>query len=107
MGIDGPGCWWDDLRMRFNLITQPSAVTAANLRAIPLSLTLRPSCGVPGEYTFPTDSNALLRLLESETDLPTAVLRRFMGDVIASAKARLLGVELSDDVLKVIGYFID
>ena len=93
--------------MRFNLITQSAGTTSGNSRAIPLSLTLRPSCGVPGEYVYPTDSNTLLRLLEMGTDLPSAVLRRFMGDIFASAKARLLGVELNDEVLKVIGYFVD
>ena len=93
--------------MRFNLVTQPAAVNAINARAIPLSLTLRPSCGLPGEYTYPTDSATLLRLLENGTDLPAAVLRRFMLEVFSSAKARLLGVNLSDEVLERIGYFVD
>ncbi len=93
--------------MRFNLITQSAGTSSGNARAIPLSLTLRPSCGVPGEYSYPTDSSTLIRMLERGTDLPSAVLQRFRGDIFGSAKARLLGVELSDDVLKVIGYFVD
>ena len=93
--------------MRMNLFSHTDATISKNARAIPLSLTLRPSCGTPGEYTYPTDSTTLLRLLETGTDLPSAVLRRFMTDVFASPKASLLGVNLSDDTLQRIGYFVD
>jgi hypothetical protein len=74
---------------------------------MPLSLTLRPSCGAQGEYTYPTDTNALLHLLEQQTDLPTPVVRRFMGDVFARAKAILRGVELNDEALLAIGFFVE
>jgi hypothetical protein len=93
--------------MRFNLITQSFASTSSNPAIVPLSLTLRPSRGALGEYTYSTDSFTLLRLLEAGTDLSSEVLRHFMRDIFASAKARLLGVELSDDVLRVIGFFVD
>lgn len=93
--------------MRFNLITQTSAAASRNAGAIPLSLTLRPSCGITGEYTFATDSSTLLNLLKLETDLPSTVLTRFMRDLAACAKARLFGVELNDRVLRGIGFFVD
>lgn len=93
--------------MRFNLATQSSVVDFRNAGAIPLFLTLRPACGAQGEYTYPTDSNSLRRLLERETDLPPAVVRRFMGDVFARAKAILRGVELNDEVLQAIGFFVE
>lgn len=93
--------------MRFNLVTHPSIQTPANAGAFPLSLTLRPSCGIPGEYTFPTDSNSLLRLLRTATDLPDAVVWRFLGDACAKAKALLPGVELNDETLQRIGFFVD
>jgi len=94
--------------MRFNLVTQSSMSTNDRGAAIiPLSLTLRPSRGAPGEYTYATDSFTLLRLLEAGTDLSSEILRRFMKDIFSSARARLLGVELNDDVLRVIGFFVD
>ena len=65
--------------MRFNLVTQASTSDIRNIAVIPLVLTLRPSCGAQGEYTYPTDSNALFRLLELQTDLSSPVVRRFMG----------------------------
>jgi hypothetical protein len=93
--------------MRVNLITQPSGRSESGGGAIPLSLTIRPSCGLPGDYRYPTDSAALLSLLRRETDLPAPVLQRFEGNLRASLCARLLGVELSEKVLTDIGYFID
>ncbi len=94
--------------MRVNLIThqrydrpEPRAGT------IPLSLTIRPACGLPGDYECTTDSAALLRLLRQKTDLPGTVLQRFERNLHAPMGARLLGVELSDRVLTDIGYFID
>ena len=74
---------------------------------IPLSLTIRPACGLPGDYEFTTDSAALLRLLRQQTELPNSVLERFEENMYSSPNARLLGVELSERVLTDIGYFVD
>jgi hypothetical protein len=93
--------------MRVNLITQASGRLDSDARTIPLSLTIRPACGLPGDYQYPTDSAALLSLLRQETDLPASVLQRFEGSLRDSPGARLLGVELNDRVLTDIGYFID
>jgi hypothetical protein len=93
--------------MRVNLITQPSDRSESGARTIPLSLTIRPACGLPGDYECPTDSAALLLLLRQKTDLPAYVLERFEKNLRAPLGARLLGVELSDSVLTNIGYFID
>ena len=88
-----------------NLITQPSGQPVSG--TIPLSLTLRPACGLPGDYEYPTDSASLIRLLRAQTDLPGTVLQRFEEDLRTVFGARLLGVELNDKVLTNIGYFID
>jgi len=93
--------------MRVNLITQPSDRWESRPGTIPLSLTIRPACGLPGDYECPTDSAELLRLLRQQTDLPSYVIERFEKNLSASVGARLLGVELSDSALTKIGYFID
>jgi len=93
--------------MRVNLITRPSDRSQSSTGTIPLSLTIRPACGLPGDYECPTDSAALLRLLRRQTDLPATVLQRFEKEMHAPLGARLLGVELNDTVLTNIGYFID
>jgi hypothetical protein len=93
--------------MRVNLITEPTNQFRPEQGTIPLSLTIRPACGLPGDYQYPTDSAALMRLLRQQTDLPGTVLQQFENNVRASMRARLMGVELSDSVLTRIGYFID
>lgn len=93
--------------MRVNLSTRPSDRSGSNIGTIPLSLTIRPACGIPGDYEWPTDSAALLRLLRRQTDLPDSVLQRFEASLRTPLGARLLGVELSESVLTDIGYFID
>jgi hypothetical protein len=93
--------------MRVNLITRCSGQRTQGVESFPLSLTIRPACGLPGDYVYPTDSASLLKMLDQRTDLPTTVLRRFHGDMYQPKGARLLGVELSEQVLTEIGYFID
>jgi hypothetical protein len=93
--------------MRVNLITQPSDRSAFAAGPIPLSLTIRPACGLPGDYEYVTNSSELLQLLRQQTDLPGDVLQRFEKNLRTSFGARLMGVELSDTVLTDIGYFID
>jgi hypothetical protein len=93
--------------MRVNLSTRPSLPSASGPGTIPLTLTIRPACGVPGDYECAMDSAALLRLLRRQTDLPGYVLDVFERELRIAMGARLLGVELSESVLTDIGYFID
>lgn len=92
--------------MRVNLITRASGSTASGTQPLPLYLTIKPACGLPGDYEYLTDSVALMRLLRKQTDLPAPVLQRFEGNMWDPHGARLLGVELSDRLLTDIGYFI-
>jgi hypothetical protein len=92
--------------MRVNLIAKScGAVPEAGLGR--LSLTIRPACGLPGDYEYPTNSREVLQLLYTHTDLPAAVIRRFECDMRGRSGGRLLGVELSERVLTDVGYFID
>jgi len=93
--------------MRVNLSTRPSHRSTAHTGTIPLDLTIRPACGIPGDYERPMDSGALLRLLRQQTDLPAYVIETFETKLRAPVGARLLAVELSEKVLTDIGYFID
>jgi len=93
--------------MRVDLITQPSASSTLGKGAIPLSLTIRPACRLPGDYQYLSDSAAILLMLRQHTDLPSIVLKRFENDMYDSGKAQLLGVELSERLLTDIGYFVD
>jgi hypothetical protein len=91
--------------MRVNLITQSSDSSRFG-GAIPLSLTICPACGLPGDYQYYTDSTELIEMLAKQTDLPSAVLDRFEKGFRAPTGAKLLGVELSERCLTDLGYFI-
>jgi hypothetical protein len=93
--------------MRVNLTTRRSDRCESTAGAIPISLTIRPACGLPGDYEFPTDSAALLRMLRRETDLSDYVLQSFEAGLRTPSGAQLLGVELNESILTEIGYFID
>ena len=93
--------------MRVNLIAQVSLPRNPGRSTFPLSVTIRPVCGLPGDFEYPTDSKSLLRMLHQKTELASSVLERFRGDLRLRSSARLLGVELSDRHLTEIGYFVD
>ena len=93
--------------MRINLITRPSDRSESSTGTIPLSLTIRPACGLPGDYDCESDSKALLRLLRLQTDLSALALERFEVSVHNRLVAKLIGVELNDNALTDLGYFID
>ena len=95
------------LFMRMNLISHSTNASTKWAGSLPVSLTLRPSRGVAGEYVYPTDSVSLMRMLRSATDLAMPILSRFEGDLWKAGEARLSGVELSEKVLEKIGYFVD
>jgi hypothetical protein len=87
-----------------------------NARAVPspgsgpvddrISLTIRPSYPVPGDYSFVTTSDSLRRFLR-RTDLPSTVLERFETRLYQPRGATLSAVELSENALTEIGYFVD
>ena len=91
--------------MRMNLIAQHSETSEES--ATTILLTIRPSCGIPGDYQFKTTSASLIRMLHKKTDLSFDALRRFESEVCSYPYARLTTVEISDETLTEIGYFID
>ncbi len=93
--------------MRFNLAA--SAYTGQNSRPldVPVTVLIRPSRGVPGNHTYVTDAYALLRMLKRTTELSSLVIDGFMKQLKSASAARLSAVELSDQTLREIGYFVD
>ena len=93
--------------MRVNLIAQDVARWSPNRTAVPLTLTIRPACGLPGDYRYRTESVTLLTMLRRKTDLPETVITQFAAKLYDAIDSRLLSVELSERTLTDIGYFID
>jgi hypothetical protein len=93
--------------MRMNLIARHSGNFEEGAAIVALALTLRPACGLPGDYQFKTTSASLMKILRKGTELSLDTLAGFEGQILSCPYARLLGVEMSEAVLAEIGYFID
>jgi hypothetical protein len=70
-------------------------------------LTVRPACRLPGDYSYTTNSNSLLRMLRQRTDLPSTVLDRVESGISNPKGADLLAVEISEKTLTEMGYFLE
>lgn len=99
--------WCEHAGMRVNLFTQSCAESTSAIWPVPVSLTIRPSCGLPGDYQYSTDMSELMGMLRKKTDLRADTLKRFETELRSFSKAKLCGVELSERVLTEIGYFVD
>ncbi len=99
----------DNIRhiMRVNLFANVSRTQAFESGPTAVMLTIKPACGLPGTFEYKTDSIALLNMLHRRTDLNGSVLDQFKKNLQNSNQVRLLGVDLKDQALEEIGYFID
>lgn len=92
--------------MRVNFTARPSLSSHAAAPR-PVILTIQPSCGIPGDFSYTTDSASLLRMLRQKTELRLSVIETFERELEISKSARLLSVEMSERTLTEIGYFVD
>lgn len=90
--------------MRVNLIAQANGSPYGSGS---ISLTVKPACGIPGDFLYSTDRITLLRMLRRKTELRSGVLERFEQELSIARQARILAVELSEETLTEIGYFVD
>lgn len=93
--------------MRMNLIARHSGNSEEGAANVALALTLRPACGLPGDYQFKTTSTSLMKMLRKGTELSLDTLAGFEGQVLSCPSARLMGIDMSEAILTEIGYFVD
>ncbi len=94
--------------MRFRLeATSSLPLPLSRTNNFPLLVTLKPANKIPGSFEYQTDSRSLLRLLHQQTDLSGFALDRFRSELQISRQVSLPAVNLKEDVLREIGYFID
>lgn len=92
--------------MRMNISARAVPSHTSDLAEYRISLTIRPSCSLPGHYSFVTNRDSLRRMLQ-RTDLPSTVLEKFETGIYSAKGANLPAVEVSEKTLAEIGYFID
>ncbi len=75
--------------------------------SVPLVLTIKSAIGIPGQSEYRTTAPELLRMLDKRTDINSAVLDRFKQSLTQAKDARMRNVDLSEEVLTTLGFFID
>jgi hypothetical protein len=92
--------------MRVNFTARPSrAQNTASTQSV--LLTIQPACGIPGDFSYTTDTSSLLRMLRQKTELRLSAIENFERELDTPRGARLLSVEMSERALTEIGYFVD
>jgi hypothetical protein len=77
-----------------------------DLRSLPLFVTIETARGLAANYQHSTTAQELLDMLDKRTDLNAAVLERFREELRFSQQAKLCDVEMSEELLEKIGFFI-
>ncbi|HEX3941939.1 MAG TPA: hypothetical protein VHX11_10700 [Acidobacteriaceae bacterium] len=77
-----------------------------DFRGLPLFITLETARGLRAHSQHSTTAQELLDLLDKRTDLNAAVLDRFREELRFAQSAKLSDVEMSEDVLEKIGFFV-
>ncbi|MEA2544495.1 MAG: hypothetical protein QOH35_5861 [Acidobacteriaceae bacterium] len=96
--------------MRMNLHARAIVSHGSDLSDLPQNavlLTVKPACLLPGDYSYTTNSDSLLRMLRQRTDLPSTVLDKFEMGIWSPKGANLPAVEISEKTLTEMGYFLD
>lgn len=77
-----------------------------DFRGLPLFITLETARGVRANYQRSTTAQELLELLDKRTDLNAAVLDRFREELRFAQTAKLRDVEMSEELLETLGFFV-
>ncbi len=94
--------------MRVTLAALASEQTKLRSFDTPVTVQIRPSRGgLQGEHCYTTDTYALRNMLTRRTDLSGLDIDGFMSQLRTGSGARLSGVELNDQTLREVGYFVD
>jgi hypothetical protein len=89
-----------------NIRARAQRALSQNYQTSPLSVTIETARGLPANYQRSTTEQELLDLLDERTDLNAAVLGRFREELRVSQQAKLSDVEMSEELLEKIGFFI-
>jgi hypothetical protein len=92
--------------MRVNIRARMPHQQASDFRTLPVAVTIENSRGLKANYQHATTAAELLHLLDKRTDLNAAVLDRFREELKFTKAAKLSDIEMSDEVLEAIGFFI-
>jgi hypothetical protein len=77
-----------------------------DFRTLPLFVTLETARGLRANYQRSTTAQELLDMLDKKTDLNAAELDRFRQELKMAKDAKLRDVEMSEELLGSLGFFV-
>lgn len=92
--------------MRMNIRARLPKQLSHDFRNLPLFVTIETARGLPANYQHSTTAQALLDMLDKRTDLNAADLDRFKEELRFAQQAKLTDVEMSEELLEAIGFFV-
>ncbi len=92
--------------MRVNIKARLPHQQASDFRTLPVAVTIENSRGLKANYQHATTAAELLHLLDKRTDLNAAVIDRFREELKFTHAAKLSDIEMSEEVLEAIGFFV-
>ena len=92
--------------MRVNIKARLPHQQASDFRTLPVAVTIENSRGLRANYQHATTAAELLYMLDKRTDLNAAVIDRFREELKFTHAAKLSDIELSEEVLEQIGFFV-
>jgi hypothetical protein len=92
--------------MRMNIQADLEKRLPQDFRTLPIMVTLETARGLPAKFEHPLTAQELLEILDKRTDLNGAVLDNFREELRFSRRARLCNVEMSEELLETLGFFV-
>jgi hypothetical protein len=92
--------------MRVNIRARLPQQNGSDFRTLPVAVTIETARGLKANYQHATTAAELLLLLDKRTDLNAAVLDRFREELKFTHAAKLSNIEMSEEVLDDIGFFV-
>jgi hypothetical protein len=92
--------------MRMNIRARMPKQISQDFRGLPIFVTIETARGLAANYQHSTTAYELMEMLDKRTDLNAADLDRFREDLRFAQNAKLLDVEMSEDLLEKIGFFV-
>ena len=92
--------------MRMNIRARLPKQLSHDFRGLPIFVTIETARGLHANYQHSTTAQELFEMLDKRTDLNAAVLDRFREDLRFSQQAKLSDVEMSEELLEKLGFFV-
>lgn len=92
--------------MRMNIRAHSPKKLSQDFRTLPILVTLETARGLPANCQHSTTAQEWFEILDKRTDLNATILEQFREELRFSQQARITNVEMSEELLEALGFFV-